>query len=101
MSRRKPRVGPDPDSASRTSRALNEVCANLGFCDVSMIPEAAAAFHGLVGSGAAADELVDAILDAEGSARWASPHRAALRGVVEDWLFDPQGRGAQSGLPRA
>ena len=81
---------------SRTNALLWEVCVKYGWCDVRFQAEA---FHQLVASGANAEALVDAILVAEG-AELDHPHRDQyLRRLVEDWLFDTEGRGASSGLP--
>lgn len=64
-----------------------------------MKPGQLEAFEQLVSSGADAGALVDLILVAEG-AGLDHPHRERyLVRIVEDWLFDPQGRGARSGLP--
>ena len=85
----------DPEN-SRTNALLWEVCVKYGWCDVRFQAEA---FHRLVESGANVDALVDAILLAEG-AELDHPHRGQyLRRLVDDWLFDPEGRGAHSGLP--
>lgn len=81
---------------SRTNALLWEICTKYGWCDVRFQAEA---FCELVRSGADADTVVDAILRAEG-AELDHPHRDRyLQRVVEDWLFDPQGRGAHSGMP--
>jgi hypothetical protein len=77
---------------------LDEVCTKYGWCDVVMIPGAAEHFHRLVAAQADAYQLADAILEAEGASA-AHPHRRQLRRLVEDWLFDPRGRGAHSALP--
>jgi len=56
--------------------------------------------EGLAGADSA-EEIADAVLIAEGldPAMCDRATRAALVEVVDDWMFDPQGRGAQSGLP--
>ena len=48
------------------------------------------------------DAVVDAVLVREGLDPLTADaaQRAEIRAVVEDWLFDPSGRGARSGLPR-
>lgn len=48
------------------------------------------------------DEVVDAVLVVEGlDPGVVDPRqRAQIRAVVVEWLFDPQGKGATSGLPR-
>jgi hypothetical protein len=91
-------VNLDRQRASRTNRLLDEVCAKYGWCDVVMIPGAAENFHQLVTAGADAYQLADAILKAEGATA-ARPHRRQLRRLIEDWLLDPPGPGADSGLP--
>lgn len=86
----------DPDK-SRTNALLWELCVKYGWCDVRYQAEA---FHRLVESGAAVATLVDAILLAEG-AQLDHPARSEyLERLVEDWLFDPAGRGARSNLAR-
>lgn len=85
----------DPEK-SRTNALLWEACVKYGWCDIRYEAEA---FQRLVASGANADALADAILHAEG-AELDHPHRSEyLQHLVEDWLFDPDGRGARSGLP--
>ena len=85
------------DERTRTDALLWEVCVKYGWCDVRYEADA---FRELVSSGADAGALVDAILRAEGAAL-THPHRAQyLEGLVADWLFDPDGRGARSGLPK-
>lgn len=88
----------DRQRASRANRLLDEVCAKYGWCDVVMVPGAAESFLELVAAQADASQLADAILEAEGASA-AHPHRRQLRRLIEDWLFDSRGRGAQSGLP--
>ena len=48
------------------------------------------------------DAVVDTVLVVEGldPADVDPGQRAQLLAVVIDWLFDPQGRGERSGLPR-
>jgi hypothetical protein len=65
--------------------------------------------HGYFGIGLSADELVDGltaediadiVLRREGlNPAIDRRQRQRLIAIVEDWLFDPQGRGASSGLP--
>ena len=52
--------------------------------------------------GKSPDEVVDAVVAVEGldPAAVDPNQRAQIRAVVVDWLFDPQGRGARSSLPR-
>jgi hypothetical protein len=78
--------------------ALYELCVTYGYCASS--PELDAL---VVRPPRTADELVDAVLAAEGvdldPALADKAERARLRAVVEDWLFAPDGKGARSGLP--
>jgi hypothetical protein len=48
------------------------------------------------------DEIVDTVLLVEGldPAEVDPCQRAQILTVVNDWLFDPHGRGERSGLPR-
>jgi len=48
------------------------------------------------------DEVVEAVLVAEGwnPVMCDRKVKAYLAQAVGDWLFDPRGRGARSGLPR-
>lgn|GEM_PF-6149247 len=83
--------------ASRVEAALGELCVKYGYC---LPEEQAAALLSDVPEDA--DAFVDAVLIAEGRdpALADTRERHALRDVVRDWLFDGQGRGAKSGLPR-
>jgi hypothetical protein len=77
--------------------ALIELCVKYGYC----IPDEKA--HPLLGDVPDdADAFLAAVLAADGRdpALVDKRERQELRGVVCDWLFDPQGRGAKSGLPR-
>jgi hypothetical protein len=82
--------------ASRMEALLYELCITYGWClepdDRAALPAQHARDR---------DEIVDAIIRAErgdvetvdrGTRRW-------LTALVDDWLFDPDGRGASSGLP--
>jgi hypothetical protein len=83
--------------ASRVEAALVELCMKYGYC-----PSEEKAQALLTDVPASVDAVVDAVLAAEGR----NPslvdrrERHQLREVVRDWLFDEQGRGAKSGLPR-
>jgi hypothetical protein len=85
-------VGSRP--ASRRAALLDELCRDLGYCND--LPA-----ESLAGAGCA-EEIIDSVLVAEGldPATCDRATRATLAKVVDDWLFDPQGRGVQSGLPR-
>ena len=78
--------------------ALYELCVTYGYCNHS--PELDAL---IVRPPETAEELVDAVLAAEGvdldPALADKAERAQLRAVVVDWLFAPDGKGARSGLP--
>jgi hypothetical protein len=81
--------------ASRREAALRELCVGLGFCDTGLTPDDLA-------DPIASAEMVDLVLRREGldPATTRSTLRESVLRVVEDWLFDPNGRGARSGLPR-
>jgi hypothetical protein len=83
--------------ASRLEAALFELCVRYGYC---LSDEKAQAL--LKDVPANADTFVDAVLAAEGRnpSLVAGQERDELREVACDWLFDEQGRGAKSGLPR-
>jgi hypothetical protein len=86
-----------PD-ATRMNSLLTEICKERGWCiggehDRARVQQAVDA-----GADAVVDTLIrvemqmePTMLDRE-TRRW-------LRGKVVDWLFDPRGRGALSGLP--
>jgi len=81
--------------ASRREALLRELCVDLGFCDTGLTPD------DLVNP-SAASEVVDLVLSGEGldSATTRSTLRESVRRLIDAWLFDPDGRGARSGLPR-
>ena len=81
---------------SRREALLQEVCAKSGFCngvDADDLVE-----------GLGRDEIVRMVFVAEGfqpdSAMWQRTLREPMERMVDDWLFNPNGRGAKSGLPR-
>jgi hypothetical protein len=80
--------------ASRREALLQELCTRCGFCNE--LDSSALLNMGGV------DEVVHAVLVAEGldPLTCARKTKAYLAQAVEDWLFDPRGRGAKSGLPR-
>jgi hypothetical protein len=81
--------------ASRLEALLAELCAEHGWCGAGREAE-----H-IRGLGSDAARIVDAVLRAEGVAPETARRedRALLTQRVEDWLIDPAGRGARSGLP--
>ena len=87
------RMGGPP--VSRREALLRELCMDLGFCDTGLTPDD-------LTDGVAATEIVELVLSGEGLDPTATPGtlRQAMRQLIDDWLFDPNGRGARSGLPR-
>jgi len=82
--------------ASRMEALLTELCARHGWC----LPEADRAT--LLASGPRdSAAITDAILAAELGPDHAADRRTRswLTRLVDDWLFDPEGRGVASGLP--
>jgi hypothetical protein len=76
---------------------LEELCTKHGWC----LPEEDQ--NALLAAGPQDREaIVASIMRAEfGDSHPLDEHRRAwLRRMVDDWLFDPAGRGARSGLPR-
>ena len=85
-------MGSRPES--RREALLHYLCVRYGYCsdlDVAAMTDALSA-----------EEVVEAVLVAEGldPAKCDAKTRASLAATVDDWLFDPHGRGAKSGLPR-
>ncbi|MGE3139464.1 MAG: hypothetical protein AB7I08_03270 [Thermoleophilia bacterium] len=82
--------------ASRMEALLVELCTVHGWCLEESDRDALMA--------ARADDR-DTIIDAILHAAFGPDHisdrrtRAWLEGLVAEWLFDPEGRGARSGLP--
>ena len=76
---------------------LEELCARYGWC---LRPEN----HGDVlaagaqGRGAIIDSIIRAEFGDVGLDD--AQQRERLGSIVDDWLYDPDGRGARSGLPR-
>ena len=79
---------------SRREALLYQLCVNHGWCGAS-----------LKGVDLAEARDADAVLRAILAAEDMEPESldrvtcAKLTRIVEDWLFDPHGRGARSGLP--
>jgi hypothetical protein len=85
-------MGSRPES--RRAALLYELCVEHGYYN-NLGVNALAHSHG-------ADEVVDAVLLAGGLDPTMSDQatQAPLTKAVDDWLFDLQGRGVRSGLPR-
>ncbi len=86
---------PDP---TRMNSLLTEICTERGWCIGGAEHRAQVRQAVEAGADAVVDtltriemEIEPVMLDRE-TRRW-------LRGKVVDWLFDPRGRGASSGLP--
>lgn len=81
---------------SRRAACRDELCARLGYCGSNDRYSTADDL-----TGETATEVVDAVLVAEGlnPVTADSGQRAQIKAIVYDWLFDPYGRGARSGLP--
>lgn len=79
---------------SRRAALLDELCRRYGYCN-DLDPEA-------LTSAQSANEVIRAVLTAEGLDPVTCDRKtcALLEQVVDDWLFDPHGRGARSKLPR-
>jgi hypothetical protein len=85
-----------PD-ATRVNSLLSQICAERGWC---LPPGSDELVRSTVADGDAAvvDMLIrteleiDPVMCDAATRRW-------LTGKVNDWLFDPNGRGASSGLP--
>lgn len=80
---------------SRMDALLEELCTTHGWClrdeDRARLIDAGVQDR---------DSIIDAIIAAEfGDADVDEDKRVWLAPVVDDWLFDPQGRGTASGLP--
>jgi hypothetical protein len=78
---------------TRREALLYELCASYGYCN----DLGASALTNID----SANEIVQAILVAEDLDPVTCDRKteAQLLQVVNDWLFDPHGRGAKSGLP--
>ena len=86
-------MGPAPSTVRAAMMA--DVCHKLGFCDLD--PDD-------ITDAMSRDEIVRMIFVADGlsgdSWRWERSWREGVEQIVDDWLFDPRGRGARSRLPR-
>lgn len=73
---------------------LYELCVKLGFCSTGLTPEDLTETQ-------SAREIADMVLTREGLRPGIDETmRNSVERQVSDWLFDPHGRGAKSGLPR-
>lgn len=73
---------------------LEELCAQQGFCSTGLTPED-------LTESLTAQEIAEMVLAGEGlDPQIDSRSRDMIARTVSDWLFDPDGRGARSGLPR-
>jgi hypothetical protein len=91
-------VGERPTSVREA--LLNELCAHGGYCSTGLTAD------DLTGD-LSADEITELVLRREGFLEEGRDVVMASRTawdevarMVRDWLFDPRGRGARSGLPR-
>jgi hypothetical protein len=82
--------------ASRREGLLDELCTKGGFCNCLNADD-------LV-DGLSRQDIVRMVFVAEGfgddPAMWERRLREPMERMVDDWLFEPNGRGAKSGLPR-
>jgi hypothetical protein len=80
---------------SRREALLHELCARGGYCTTGLTVD------DLIDE-LSSDEITEMVLQGEGldPATTDRKQSAAVLGIVQDWLFDPRGRGARSGLPR-
>ena len=83
---------------TRVLTALREICREFGFCDVLVDEQVEQIDPATQG----ASEITDLILRAEGVERpeyYDKEMRLKVEQVLDDWLFDPHGRGATSEQP--
>jgi hypothetical protein len=79
---------------SRREALLYELCAHSGYCSTVLTVDDLADELG-------ADQIAEMVLRGEGlDPVIDGKQRDQVARTVEDWLFDPRGRGAMSGLPR-
>ena len=81
---------------NRMDALLDELCVTHGWC---LSPQDKAAL--IAAEPRDREAIVDSIIRAEygESDVRSKDRRAYLMPIVDDWLFDPAGRGARSGLP--
>ena len=80
---------------SQREALLHELCARGGYCSTGLtVDDLTAELN--------ADQITEMILRGEGldPAMTDREQSAVVLRMVQDWLFDPSGRGARSGLPR-
>ena len=84
-------------NATRMNSLLSQICTERGWC---LAPGSDEHVREAVANGAASvvDLLIRTELEIDPTVCDATTRRW-LAGKVEDWLFDPRGRGASSGLP--
>ena len=80
---------------SRREALLYELCARGGYCSTGLAVDDLTAEL-------SADEITEMLLRGEGLDPVMTDRKqsADVLRMVQDWLFDPRGRGASSGLPR-
>lgn len=79
---------------SRREALLYELCARGGYCSTGLtVDDLTAELN--------ANEITDMVLRREGLDPVLCDRKqsACVLHMVQDWLFDPRGRGAKSGLP--
>lgn len=79
---------------SRREALIYELCVRLGYCNELTAQELADE----LGS----QKIVEMVLVSEGldPVRTDRKLREPVACMLDDWLFDPRGRGVRSGLPR-
>jgi len=85
-------VGSRPES--RREALLHELCVHYGYCNDLGAK--------VLTNARSSEDVVQAVLVAEGldPATFDRKIQASLLAAVDDWLFDPQGRGGKSKLRR-
>jgi hypothetical protein len=79
---------------SRREALLYELCARGGYCSAGLTVDD-------LTDELAADQIAEMVLRGEGlDPVIDGQQRDQVARTVNDWLFDPHGRGATSGLPR-
>jgi hypothetical protein len=80
---------------SRREALLHELCARGGYCTTGLTVDDLTAEL-------SANEITEMVLRGEGLDPVMTDRKqsAAVLRIVQDWLFDPRGRGVRSRLPR-
>ncbi len=80
---------------SRREALLQELCARGGYCSTGLTVDDLTAEL-------SANEITEMVLRGEGLDPVMTDRKqsAAVLRIVQDWLFDPRGRGVRSRLPR-